>query len=191
MNTPMAAPARAHADPTREIAFDLVTAVLDRRRTLDDALDRAGPADPRDRAAAHRLAAAVLRRLGSLDAVLEPFLNRAPPEPVRHVLRIGAAGLLLLGTPPHAAVATAVGLARARKLTPFAALVNAVLRRIGEAGTAVLDALDGPRLDTPAWLWTSWGRDARAIAAAHAHEAPLDLTLAPGAESPQGGQVLP
>src|SRR5579875_893071 len=90
------------ADPTREIAFDLLSAVLDRRRTLEDGLERAGGAEPRDRAAAHRLAAAVLRRLGSLDAVIEPFLTRAPPEPVRHVLRIGAAGLLLLETPPHA-----------------------------------------------------------------------------------------
>jgi 16S rRNA (cytosine967-C5)-methyltransferase len=179
------------ADPTRAIAFDLLTAVLDRRRTLEDALDRAGAAEPRDRAAAHRLAAAVLRRLGSLDAVLEPFLHRAPPDPVRHVLRLGAAGLLLLDTPAHAAVATAVALARNRKLTPFAGLVNAVLRRVAQAGRAALDELDGPRLDTPAWLWTSWGRDARAIAEAHAHEAALDLSLGPQAEPPPGGEVLP
>src|SRR5947209_11743267 len=112
----MAARSKTLADPTREIAFDLLAAVLDRRRTLEDALDRAGAAEPRDRAAAHRLAAAVLRRLGSLDAVLEPLLHRAPPDPVRHVLRLGAAGLLLLDTPAHAAVATAVALARSRKL---------------------------------------------------------------------------
>src|SRR4051794_564546 len=191
MNARMPAPARAHAAPTRDIAFDLLTAVLDRRRTLEDALDRAGAAEPRDRAAAHRLAASVLRRLGSLDAVLEPFLNRAPPDPVRHVLRIGAAGLLLLDTPPHAAVATAVGLARWRKLAPFAGLVNAVLRRVAEAGQAGLAELDGPRLDTPSWLWASWGTDARAIAEAHAHEAPLDLTLAPQADKPPGGDALP
>jgi len=179
------------ADPTRSIAFDLLTSVLDRKRTLDEALDRAGSAEPRDRAAAHRLAAAVLRRLGSLDAVLEPFLTRAPPDTVRHILRLGAASLLLLDTPPHAAVATAVALTRARKLAPFAGLVNAVLRRVAEAGPPALDGLDGPRLDTPSWLWASWGADARAIAHAHAKEAPLDLTLAPGAEPPPGGTVLP
>ncbi len=179
------------ADPTREIAFDLLTAVLDRRRTLEEALERAGAAEPRDRAAAHRLAAAVLRRQGSLDAVLEPFLNRAPPEGVRHVLRLGAAGLLLLDTPAHAAVATAVGLARARKLVPFAGLVNAVLRRVATEGIGALEALDGPRLDTPAWLWASWGADARAIAEAHAREAPLDLTLASGAAAPAGAVELP
>ncbi len=179
------------ADPTREIAFDLLSAVLDRRRTLEDGLERAGGADPRDRAAAHRLVAAVLRRLGSLDAVIEPFLARAPPDPVRHVLRIGAAGLLLLETPPHAAVATAVALARTRGLPKFAGLVNAVLRRVAEAGRAAIDELDGPLLDTPAWLWASWGADARAIAEAHAQEAPLDLTLAPGAAAPPGGEALP
>ena len=122
-------------DPTREIAFDLLCAVLERHRSLEEALDAAGAAGGgRDRAAGHRLAAGVLRRLGSLHAVLEPFLQRAPPDAVRIILRLGAAGLLLLGTPPHAAVGTAVALARTRKLTPFAGLVNAVLRRVAEAG---------------------------------------------------------
>ncbi|HET6196354.1 MAG TPA: transcription antitermination factor NusB [Acetobacteraceae bacterium] len=178
------------ADPTRASAFDLLTAVLDRHRTLEEALDALPPLAPRDRAAAHRLAAAVLRRLGTLDAVLEPYLRKAPPEPARHVLRLGAAGLLLLATPPHAAVATSVALARARGLAPLAALVNAVLRRVAEAGPAALAELDGPRLDTPAWLWTSWGEQARGIAIANQQEAPLDLTLRPGS-LPPAGMILP
>ena len=181
--------AAAAADPTREIAYELLSGVLDRRRTLEDGLERAGGAEPRDRAAAHRLAAAALRRLGSLDAVLEPLLTKAPPDAVRHVLRLGAAGLLLLDTPAHAAVGTAVALARARKLAPFAGLVNAVLRRVAVEGPAALAELDGPRLDTPAWLWASWGADARAIAEAHAREAPLDLTVV--GEGPEGGEPLP
>ncbi|MGH7225670.1 MAG: transcription antitermination factor NusB, partial [Gemmataceae bacterium] len=60
-------------DPTRQAAFELVSAVLDHRRPLDDALDALPPADARDRAAAHRLAATTLRRMGTLDAVLEAF----------------------------------------------------------------------------------------------------------------------
>ena len=179
------------ADPTRDAALTLVSAVLDRHRPLDEALDTLPAMAGRDRAAAHRLAAAVLRRLGSLDAVLEPYLVKAPPMPVRHVLRLGAAGLLLLDTPAHAAVATAVALARARGLAPFAGLVNAVLRRLAAAGPAALEGLDGPRLDTPSWLWTAWGADARAIATAHQTEATLDLTVAPGATPPPGGLHLP
>ena len=178
-------------DPTRLLAFDLLTAVFDRRRPLEEALDALPPAEARDRAAAHRIAAAVLRRAGTLDAVLEPLLRRAPPDAVRHVLRIGAAGLLLLDTPAHAAVATAVELARARKLAPFAGLVNAVLRRVAEAGAATLAELDGPRLDTPGWLWSSWGANARAIAVAHQTEAPIDLTARPGAAVPDGAETLP
>lgn len=179
------------SDPTREAAFDLLTAVLDRHRPLEEALDKLPYMEPRDRAAAHRLAASVLRRCGTLDAVLEPYLQREPPVPVRAILRLGAAGLLMLDTPPHAAVATAVALAKARKLGPFAGLVNAVLRRVADAGPGLLAELDGPRLDTPAWLWSAWGREARAIAEGHQVEAPLDLTLMPGAEPPPGGEALP
>lgn len=179
------------SDPTRATAFDLVSAVLDRRRSLEVALDALPPVEARDRAAAHRLAAAVLRRLGSLDGAIAPFLRKEPPDPVLHVLRIGAAGLLLLATPPHAAVTTAVALARSRGLAPFCPLVNAVLRRLTAAGHFALENLDAPRLDTPAWLWSSWGGDARAIAEAHQHEAPLDLTLRPGALPPPGGEALP
>jgi 16S rRNA (cytosine967-C5)-methyltransferase len=181
----------AMEDPTRDAAFDLLSAVLERRRPLEEALDALPAMEPRDRAAAHRLAAAVLRRLGSLDAVLEPFLKKAPPEKVRLMLHLGAAQLLLLDTPAHAAVATSVALARRRGLTPFAGLVNAVLRRVSEAGPAALEGIDGLRLDTPPWLWASWGPAARAIAEAHEHEAPLDLTLRPGAEPPPGGEALP
>jgi 16S rRNA (cytosine967-C5)-methyltransferase len=178
-------------DPTRESAFDLLTAVLERHRPLEEALDALPGQDARDRAAAHRLAAAVLRRMGTLDAVLEPFLRKEPPEPVRNVLRIGAAGLLLLDTPSHAAVATAVALAKRRGLMPFAGLVNAVLRKVSAAGANILGDLDSVRLDTPAWLWTSWGSSARAIATALQTEAPLDVTLRPGFAPPEGGILLP
>jgi 16S rRNA (cytosine967-C5)-methyltransferase len=179
------------ADPTRESTFDLLNAVLEKHRSLEDALDALPAQQSRDRAAAHRLAACVLRRLGTLDAVLEPFLRREPPESVRNILRIGAAGLLFLDTPGHAAVATAVGLAKSRGLAPFAGLVNAVLRKVATGGPAALEDLDSPRLDTPSWLWTAWGPSARAIATAHQIEAPLDVTLKPGNALPEGGLLLP
>ena len=176
-------------DPTRLFALQLLRAVIDQHRSLDDALDRLS-GEPRDRAAAHRLAATVLRRAGTLDAVLEPHLKRAPPDAVRLILRLGAAQLLLLDTPAHAAVSTSVALAQAQKLAPFAGLVNAVLRRVAAAGPAAMADLDSPRLDTPQWLWASWGADARAVALAHQQEAPLDVTLKPGA-TVAGGVVLP
>jgi 16S rRNA (cytosine967-C5)-methyltransferase len=178
-------------DPTRSAALSLLSAVLDRHRPLEDALDSLPPMDARDRAAAHRLAAAALRRRGTIDAVLEPYLQRTPPAEGMHILRLGAAALLFLETPAHAAVGTAVALARARNMPKLAGLVNAVLRRVAETGAAALEELDGPRLDTPPWLWTSWGPDARDIATAHQHEAALDLTLGTRATAPEGGLALP
>jgi 16S rRNA (cytosine967-C5)-methyltransferase len=178
--------------PARQAALSLLAAVLERHRPLEDALDALpGHLAPRDKSAAHRIAAAVLRRAGSLDAVLEPFLRREPPPPVRAALRTGAAELLLLGTPAHAAVAATVGVVP----RPFAGLVNAVLRKVAIEVPAALEGLDAERLDTPPWLWSSWhaayGYAVRAIARAHGVPAPLDLTLLPGAAAPDGAELLP
>jgi 16S rRNA (cytosine967-C5)-methyltransferase len=132
----------------------------------------------------------VLRHTGTLNAVLEHFLTREPPEAVRKILWLGAAGSLFLEAPPHAAVGTAVDLAKTKNLAPFAGLINAVLRKVAAGGPALLDGLDMPRLDTPAWAWTSWGVNARAIATAHQHEAPLDISPIPGF-TPKDGEKLP
>jgi 16S rRNA (cytosine967-C5)-methyltransferase len=178
--------------PARRVADSLLDSVLEQHRALEEALDGIPTSiEPRDKAAGHRIAAAVLRRLGSLDAVMEPFLRRQPPAPALRALRIGAAELLLLGTPPHAAVSAAVSIVP----RPLAGLVNAVLRRVAEHGPAALEELDAERLDTPNWLWASWhaahGSAVRAIAAAHRNEAPLDLSLKPGATPPEGATLLP
>jgi 16S rRNA (cytosine967-C5)-methyltransferase len=177
-------------DPTRDAAYSLLHAVLAKGTALDAALDRLPKLEPRDRAAAHRLAACVLRHAGTLDEVLEPFLRRSPPDQVRNILRLGAAAFLFLEAPAHAAVATAVELTRSQKLAPFSGLVNAVLRKLVTQGPGVLEELDMPRLDTPVWAWSSWGAQARAIAEAHAHEAPLDISAPPGFELPAGA-LLP
>jgi 16S rRNA (cytosine967-C5)-methyltransferase len=176
-------------DPTREAAYALLQAVLTRNTSLDVALDALPAMAPRDKGAAHRLAASVLRHTGTLDEVLEAHLRREPPLPVRHILWLGAAASLFLDAPPHAAVGTAVDLARTQKLEPFAGLINAVLRKVAASGPAVLDGLDMPRLDTPGWAWASWGAQARAIATAHAYEAPLDISAKPGFVVP--GELLP
>lgn len=189
---------RPQPDPTRDIAFDILCGVVEHRRMLDTSLSRATEthkADPRDRAAAHRLAAATLRHLGTLRAVLEPFLRKEPPEPVRVALMMGCAQLLYLETPPHAAVGTTVSLLRRRGLAPFAGLANAVLRKVATEMGALLEGLDQPRLDIPQWLWSSWAtmgpKVPRAIATGLSHEAPLDITLRPGVAVPEGGVLLP
>jgi 16S rRNA (cytosine967-C5)-methyltransferase len=96
-------------------------------------------------------------------------------------LRLGAAQLLFLETPAHAAVAETVALCahRHRSVTGFA---NAVLRRIASDGKAVVQTQDSVGLNTPDWLRESWREAygearAQAIAAAHLAEPPLDLTV--------------
>ncbi|MBE9607417.1 rRNA cytosine-C5-methylase [Acetobacteraceae bacterium H6797] len=173
-------------NPSRGAALALLQSVLERHRALDEALDSLPHSvAPRDKAAAHRIAGAVLRRLGSLDELLEPFLRREPHPAARMALRIGAAELLLLDTPPHAAVASAVDLVP----KPFAGLVNAVLRKVAQEGPAQLEGLDAARLDTPYWLWSSWhkayGPAVRAMAEAQTALAPLDLSVKPGFAWPE------
>lgn len=169
-------------DPARTVALDVLAAVLGRPpRQLEDAFarlaDRAGLAG-RDRAFARRLVATVLRRKGQLDGALAGYLRYAPDAlAAQNLLRLGAAQILLLETPPHAAVATTVALARARN-RPEAGLINAVLRKLAAERPELPDVTR----NLPAWLWRRWGATygedvARAVAAAQAEEPPLDLTV--------------
>ncbi len=177
------------SDP-RAAALNVIAAVLNKHRQLDEALEHAlnrpdshTDLDRRDRAFVRLLAATVLRRLGQLDDVLDALVDRPlPPRltKVRNTLRLGAAQILFLDTPPHAAVNQTVELA-GRK-SPFRGLVNAVLRRLTKEGEALLRSQDAPRLNTPGWLWQSWctaygDSQARLIAEAHMTEPPLDLSV--------------
>jgi 16S rRNA (cytosine967-C5)-methyltransferase len=177
-------------EPTnaRGLALDVLGAVFDRHRPLDEAfadhpdLNRL---EPRDRALARNLTATVARRLGQIDDALARCLER-PLTPkasrLENLFRLGACQLLFLETPPHAAVDTSVRLAADRGLGRYKGLVNAVLRRLGREAKALLAGQDAARLNTPDWLWSSWeatygAETSRAIAEAHLKEARLDLTV--------------
>ena len=171
----------------RRAALELLREVLGRRRPLDDALaghEGLAALESRDRAFARLLVTTCLRRLGQIDALLAQHLSKplaARDAAVHDVLRLGAAQLVFLETPAHAAVHQGVALAEAAGFRRLKALVNAVLRRIAENGTALAGRQDAARLNTPDWLWHSWvacyGEDVcRAIAEAHLAEPPLDLT---------------
>jgi 16S rRNA (cytosine967-C5)-methyltransferase len=176
----------------RKTALALLRDVLDEGRPLDEALTRntyLAKLAPRDRAFARLLLATTLRRLGQIDDAIDRCLDR-PIKPkdimLRHILRLGAVQLLFLETPPHAAVNTALELAKGPRLAGQRGLLNAVLRRLSREGKAIVEAQDAARLNTPDWLWESWSaaygeETTRAIAAAHLGEPPLDLTCKTGA----------
>ncbi|MEZ5995754.1 MAG: transcription antitermination factor NusB [Hyphomonadaceae bacterium] len=186
----------------RRAAAELLVAVMDRGRALEDALSETASFDAlegRDRAFARALVTAGLRRLGTINAVLSHFLDRPLPESAtlaRALLHLGATQLLVLGTPAHAAVGETVEVANAASETRgLAKLMNAVLRRVAREGQAIMDGAP-PGADLPAWLYTRWratyGADAPRIAAALLQEPPLDLTVksdAPAWAEKLGGQL--
>jgi 16S rRNA (cytosine967-C5)-methyltransferase len=182
------------ADPARRAALEVLTAALGRKAGLEAALE--GPAlgglSAQDRGFARALAMAALRHLGPIDAALAGRLTREPPEPVRMILRLGAAQLFWLDTPPYAAVNASVALAEADRATrPFKALVNAVLRRLAEAGPPA----DDPAALAPPWLFARWRAAygeaaARGVAAAIANEPATDLTPRDGADAAALAEAL-
>ncbi|MEO1091000.1 MAG: transcription antitermination factor NusB [Pseudomonadota bacterium] len=180
--TETAARATARLDRGRAVAVRALDAVLRRppqqlEAALEEAAARHRPS-PRDRALARRLVSTVLRRRGQLDQLLRKRVRFWPDSlTAQNLLRIGAAQLVFLETPPHAAVGATVSLARALR-RPEVGMVNAVLRRLA---TEQPD-LPSVERNVPAWLLASWTRAygeaaAQAIMTAHLEEPPLDLSV--------------
>jgi 16S rRNA (cytosine967-C5)-methyltransferase len=193
----------------RRIAADILDGVLQKHRTLDDQLDGAG-AHPglktladRDRALMRRLVATILRRLGTLGHLLSRLLDRGIPTDApraQSALLIGAAQILWMDVPDHAAVDLSVRLVQSdRRASKYAGLVNAVLRRCAREGQALIDEIKSQMLDLPPWLLTRWiahygEATAREMAYAVSHEPSLDLTVksdAPQWAARLHGQILP
>jgi 16S rRNA (cytosine967-C5)-methyltransferase len=176
----------------RRIAADILDGVLHKRRTLDEQLDGAA-AHPglktladRDRALMRRLVATILRRLGTLGHVLSRLLDRGIPTDApraQSALLIGAAQILWMDVPDHAAVDLSVRLVQSdRRAAKYAGLVNAVLRRCAREGQPLIDEVKSQTLDVPPWLLNRWiahyGETvAREIASALSHEPSLDITV--------------
>ena len=156
-----------------------------KHRTLDDQLDGAG-AHPglksladRDRALMRRLVATILRRLGTLGHVLSRLLDRGIPTDApraQSALLIGAAQILWMDVPDHAAVDLSVRLVQSdRRAAKYAGLVNAVLRRCAREGQPLIDEVKSQNLDIPPWLLARWiaaygETTARQMALAIGHE---------------------
>jgi 16S rRNA (cytosine967-C5)-methyltransferase len=192
----------------RAAAAKILAAVVDRKVSLDGMLDP-GNGNPAyralteaDRSLVRAILNASLRHLPRIEAALASLMKTPLPEGARaldHVLVVAATQILYLDIPDHSAVDLAVEQAnqdpRNRR---FAALVNAVLRRLSRQKEEILDwSEDVPAL--PAWFFSRlekiYGRD-HAIAIADAQMAPaaIDLTVK---SDPQGwaerlnGVVLP
>jgi 16S rRNA (cytosine967-C5)-methyltransferase len=149
----------------RRAALAVLTAVRKGapfEQALDAALQGLGEADRR---LAHELAAGVFRRQRDLDARLMPLARHgwASVAPaLRDILRLGAYQLTALDRiPPHAAVSTAVDLAREEFGEKESRFVNALLRQMGGRAAPPAQAMDpaaslGSRHSHPDWLVRRW-----------------------------------
>lgn len=170
----------------RRLAFLAITETLKRRAPLDEVLDEiavGADLEARDESLARAIAIVVFRYFGTIRHALEARLEKKPKdERVIHLLAVGAAQILFLDVPDHAAVDTAVRLAQEDgRLKHAAGLINAVLRRVVRERDAILASSD-PWGDTPSWLKERWiahygERIAAEIAGAHRAPASVDLTV--------------
>jgi len=191
-------------DLARSQALDALDRVLRGRQPLDAVLGGLGEltdADGATQAFARRLLTTTIRRLGQIDDVIGRALEKPLPakaHAARNVLRLGAAQILFMEIPDHAAVDTSVRLFKKAGEGGFAKLVNAVLRRLTREGADWVAGQDAARLNTPDWLWRSWSdafgeATCRRITEAHLTPAPLDISVKSDAAAwaeRLGGEVI-
>ncbi len=193
----------------RQLAVTILVQVLNRGQSLDETLasafasDRGKALEPRDRAIARLIVTTVLRRSGELGSAIRAHLDKPLPDDSGRlwtILLSAAAQLLVLETPPHAAINLAVEQVRAdREAARFDGLTNAVLRRVSERGLGTASPREAARSNIPVWLFARWveayGMEtAYRLAEASLHEAALDLTVKSDPEKwaeTLSGSVLP
>lgn len=169
--------------PARRAALRLLDAVLRRGDPLEIALHGAsqGIVDRADRALVHAIAAETLRHLPDLDALIDSATrNRLPDDAkARMVLRIALVQTLVLGTPPHAAIATALPLVDGGPRKLVHGVFGTLMR-----GTATLPAIPTLLPEVAARWAEQWG-DAMPDVAAKAFvvRPPVDVTLRDAAQT--------
>ena len=150
----------------RSLAVTAIDDFLTKSQPLDETLERlldtpaARELPDRDRGLVRAIAMAAIRRLGTIAKALEERIERGLPNhsgQLEAILISGAAQILFLDVPDHAAVDLSVRLvqanADAKRLT---ALSNAVLRRIAREKDEILKKSDPLTIDTPEWLAKRW-----------------------------------
>ncbi len=177
---------------SRRLAASVLADVVQRRLALDERLDTYLSLEPanemsaQDRSLVRAIATSAIRRLGTIKrALYERLLGGMPQSApkLEPILISAVAQILFLGVPDHAAVDTAVRLAREdSNSVHFVPLVNAVLRRIAREKDAILKSANPLRDDTPEWLAKRWSNafgpdNALLIADSHQDELAVDLTV--------------
>jgi 16S rRNA (cytosine967-C5)-methyltransferase len=182
-------PSTATGLAARRTALRMLDACLRTGQPLDQAASAmAKGLEPSDRALAIAIAQEVLRWLPDLDLLIDSQtrLPLAEDAKARMVLRMALAQMLRLGTPPHAAIATALPLLDKGPRR----LVHGVLGSLWRLQPQLADA---PSLTHPvADRWkAAWGAEMVEMARTALAQPPLlDLTLADPAQTAKWAETL-
>ena len=193
----------------RKTAASLYRQVIERGVLLDALTDEAHGAehfralDARDHGLTRAIVGTALRRRGEIAEAVGRCLDRPlPPNSgaLSAILHVGAAQILFMDVPDHAAVSLAVAHATSDRTARNArGLANSVLRRIARERGEILGRPGRARMNAPEWLFARWsaayGEDtAQAIVEAHLVPPGLDLSVKRDPElwaERLGGIVLP
>jgi 16S rRNA (cytosine967-C5)-methyltransferase len=176
-------PREPQADPpgtaARRAALGLLDAVMRKGLPLEAAQETATRALklPEDRAFAVAIASEALRRLPDLDRLIDSATRRPLPDDAkaRGVLRIALVQALRMGTPPHAAIATALPLVESGPRRLVHGVFGALMRRPAE----LPDPPALPEAVEARW-GEAWGEEmVEAARRSIAEPPPLDLCFAP------------
>jgi 16S rRNA (cytosine967-C5)-methyltransferase len=152
-----------------------------RGKTLDEGRDKLTDLSDSDRNLADAIVQAALRHYGEIENILTAHVKKMPPRNslAQPLLFIGAAQLIYMNVPAHAALHETVA-ATGRREQPYRGLINAVLRNITRAQESGDMPPPDPLLNLPDWLRDNWQdfyglEKTAAIAATLAAAPPLDL----------------
>ena len=173
----------------RRAALRLLDAVLRRGLPLEAEIAQATrDLSPIDRAQAIAIAGEVCRHLPDLDALIDSATRQplAQDVKVRMVLRMALAQILILKTPAHAAIATALPLLERGPRR----LAHGVLGNLVRAGATIPSPPNLPA-DVAARWGKAWGAEMLAGAAgAITSPPPLDLVIKTAADAPLWAERL-
>ncbi len=167
--------------PARTAALRLLDAVCRRGETLDQAMAAATSklSNPSDRSLAHNIAANALRWMTALDAMIDSATRKRLPDDAkaRMALRIALVQVLVLETPQHAAIATALPLVHGGPRRLVHGVFSTVMRGLESGKLALPEAPEIPGETLDRWAH-HWGEDVASSAGrAWASAPPLDLSF--------------
>lgn len=149
----------------RQVALNFLGFILFNRLTFDEALIKVeaqktwATLSDRDQAFVRNLVMTSVRHLTTIEFYIKQYMAKALPRNAylsQYILIIGAAQLLYLETPPHAAISLSLNLAEQNDAKHYKKLINAILGKINrEQDKLRFMALTAEQI-LPKWICSKW-----------------------------------